>query len=95
MTALALAKGPCSCAKPGCSHPGWRRDPALEVTCPDCLAPIGIGCRRLSGHGGPFVDLHASRDLAADAAGAYGSCPLGLCGLANKPRQPVQQELLL
>ena len=95
MTALALAKGPCSCAKPGCNHPGWTRDPALEVACPDCLAPIGIGCRRPSGHGGPFVDLHASRDLAAGAAGAYGSCPLGLCGLANKPRQPVQQELLL
>jgi hypothetical protein len=94
MTALALAKGPYSCAKPGCNRLGWRRDPAL-VACPDCLAPVGIGCRRPSGDGGPFVDLHASRDFVADAAGAYGSCPLGLYGLANKPRQPVQQELSL
>ena len=93
MTTLALAKGTCSCVKPGGNHPGWRRDPAL-VTCPDCLAPVGTGGRRPSGHGGPFVDLHASRDLAADAAGAYGTCPPGLCGLANKPRQRVQQELL-
>ena len=88
MTTLALAEGTCGCAKPGGNHPGWRRDPAL-VTCPDRLAPIGIGCRRPSGHAGPFVDLHASRDLAADAVGAYCTCPLGLCGLANKPRQRV------
>ena len=94
MTALALAKGPYSCAKPGCNHPGWRRDPAL-VACPDCLAPVGIGSRRQSDDGGLFVDVPASRDFAADAAGAYGTCPLGLCGVANKPRQRVQQELLL
>jgi len=29
----------------------WPRDPALETGCPDCLAPVGQGCRRPSGHG--------------------------------------------
>ena len=94
MSALGLAKGPCWCSKPGCDVE-WDRDPALEVECPDCKAPIGSGCRRPSGHGGNFVDLHAARDLAADAAGAYGVCPLGLCGLRDKQRQPAQQELAL
>lgn len=89
MTALTLAKGPCRCSKPGCNVE-WDRDPALEVECPDCKAQVGSGCRRPSGHGGNFVDLHAARDLAADAAGAYGTCPLGLCGVANRA---VQQEL--
>lgn len=54
----------------------------LEVACPDCGAGIGVRCKRPSGHSGPFVDAHASRDLAADAAGAYGPCPLGRCGSA-------------
>ena len=94
MSALELAKGDCCCAKPGCDR-AWPRDPCLEVACPDCLAPVGSGCRRPSGHGGPFIDLHAARDLAADAAGAYGPCPLGLCGLQNIPRQAVQTELAL
>ena len=90
MSALDMAKGPCGCATPDCDL-SYERDPCL-VVCPDCLAPVGIGCRRPSGHAGPFVELHAARDLAADAAGAYGACPLGRCGPA---RQPRQQELLL
>ena len=89
MSGLEMARGECHCATPGCAM-AWPRDPALEVPCPDCAAPIGAGCRRPSGHSGRFVDLHASRDLAADAAGAYGSCPLGLCGVAHRP---LQQEL--
>ena len=94
MSALELAKGDCRCAKPGCDR-SWPRDPCLEVACPDCLAAVGSGCRRPSGHAGPFVELHAARDLAADAAGAYGPCPLGLCGLTSRPPQPVQTELAL
>lgn len=89
MSALELARGKCHCAKPGCSLT-WPRDPALEVDCPDCAAPVGVGCRRPSGHSGGFVELHGSRDLAADAAGAYGTCPLGLCGVADRP---VQRDL--
>lgn len=58
-----------------------RRGPCV------CAAPVGTGCRRPSGHAGGFVELHAARDLAADAAGAYGPCPLGLCGLAHQPKQ--------
>jgi len=94
MSGLELRRGPCACARPGCDRT-WPRDPCLEVTCPDCCAPAGTGCRRPSGHAGGFVELHAARDLAADAAGAYGPCPLGRCGAANTPRHPVQQELLL
>lgn len=68
------------CQKPGCRM-SWHRDPVLEVVCPDCRAPVGVGCRRPSGHSGPFVELHASRDILADREGKYGPCPLGLCGL--------------
>ena len=88
MSALELARGECHCARPGCAV-AWARDPC-EVSCPDCAAPVGVGCRRPSGHGGGFVELHAARDLTADAAGAYGRCPLGLCGIAHRQ---VQQDL--
>lgn len=94
MSGLELRRGPCRCAKPGCDRE-WPRDPVLEVDCPDWRAPVGDGCRRPSGHGGGFVEIHAARDLAADAAGAYGPCPLGRCGAANAPITSVQQELLL
>lgn len=89
MSGLELRRGPCTCARPGCNL-SWPRDPCLEIECPACGAPAGIGCRRPSGHSGQFVDLHAARDLAADAAEAYGPCPLGLCGVG---RQPEQQEM--
>jgi len=94
MSGLELRRGPCRCARPGCDLE-YPRDPVLEVACPDCRAPIGAGCRRPSGHSGGFVEIHAARDLAADTAGAYGTCPLGRCGVANIPRAPVQQELIL
>ena len=74
------------CARPGCGR-FWSRDPVLEVACPDCRAGIGVGCKRPSGHSGPFVELHAARDLLADAEGKYGDCPLGRCGLARRPEQ--------
>jgi len=57
-----------------CSRCGqeWERDPALEVKCPTCQAPVGIRCRRPSGHS---CDIHASRDLAAMEAGFLEKCP--------------------
>ncbi len=81
-----IVKGRASCTKPGCGK-SWSRDPVLEVACPDCKAPIGVGCRRPSGHSGPFVELHAARDILADREGKYGTCPLGLCGLDRAPAQ--------
>lgn len=83
---MHIAKGEAHCANPGCGRV-WPRDPVLEVACPDCLAPAGVRCRRPSGHSGPFIALHASRDLLADRQGAYGTCPLGRCGSAAKPVQ--------
>jgi hypothetical protein len=77
VTALAIRIGPCVCAVTGCDRE-WPRDPVLEVACPDCHAAAGVRCKRPSGHSGSFV---TARDLAADAAGAYGPCPLGRCGL--------------
>jgi hypothetical protein len=50
----------------------WPRDPALEVSCPTCHAPVGLKCRRPSGHG---CELHASRDQAAMDAGFLRPCP--------------------
>lgn len=83
----SIAKGPCFCTRPGCDR-SWPRDPVLEVVCPDCKAPVGTGCRRPSGWSGPFVDLHATRDILADREGKYGPCPLGLCGLDRAAAQP-------
>lgn len=83
MSRLSIHKGQCVCANPDCER-AWERDPILEVPCPDCHAGVGAYCKRPSGHSGPFVEAHASRDLAADRAGAYGPCPLGTCGLANR-----------
>lgn len=51
----------------------WPRDPALEVACPTCKAPVGSRCRRPSGH--PAGQLHADRDLAAMEAGILEKCP--------------------
>jgi len=91
MSGLHVFSGPVICNRPGCTVE-WRRDPILDVACPDCRAGVGIRCKRPSGHSGPFVDAHAARDLTADAQGAYGHCPLGICGVAH---QPAQQELML
>lgn len=75
------------CKIPGCGRI-WPRDPVLEVQCPTCDATAGSPCvvRRPSGHvhtaafGGLPEWGHDTRDLAADAAGVYGPCPLGRCG---------------
>lgn len=81
-----IVKGPAACNKPGCGK-SWDIDPVLLMPCPDCCAPIGAGCRRPSGHSGPFVELHASRYLLANREGEYGPCPLGLCGASNRGHQ--------
>jgi hypothetical protein len=65
MSALAIRTGPCICAVPGCNR-DWPRDPILDVACPDCHGPVGVRCKRPSGHSGSFVTAHAARDLAAE-----------------------------
>ena len=50
----------------------WRRDPALEVPCPACHAPVGTPYRRPSGHA---CALHADRDRQAMAQGVLTPCP--------------------
>lgn len=82
----AIVTGTAHCTRSGCTAT-WPRDPVLEVPCPDCHAAIGVRCRRPSGHAGPLIDLHTARDLLADACGAYGRCPLGVCGVVNRPTQ--------
>lgn len=77
----------------GCGRT-WLRDPVLEVVCPTCGAPVGVKCRRPSGHG---CAPHAPRDIVADKTGHYGPCPLGLCGLENvakhhEPQLPLFAE---
>jgi len=59
---------PVTCKRCGES---WPRDPALEVPCPTCQAPIGVKCKRPSGHG---CELHAQRDQAAMDAGKLRKC---------------------
>ncbi len=81
-----IAKGTAACNRPGCDRT-WPRDPVLEVACPTCYAPVGVRCKRPSGHSGPFIELHVDRDLLADSEGKYGLCPLGICGAANRPVQ--------
>lgn len=95
MSGLHICSGPVICSRPGCLKE-WLRDPILEVVCPDCGAGVGVRCKRPSGHSGGFVDAHAARDLAADQQGAYGACPLGICGIANEVgKRSAQQELML
>jgi hypothetical protein len=74
------------CLKPGCAI-AWPRDPALEVACPTCSAPIGVRCRRPSGHRVWGGEPHDARDILADRAGHYGACPTSRCGL-DRSKQP-------
>jgi hypothetical protein len=73
-------------AKPGqgvvcmrCGH-GFPQDPPFEVTCPACGAGPGQYCKRPSGHSGPFVEFHASRDLEALRLGFYDHDGVEGCG---------------
>jgi hypothetical protein len=63
----------------------WPRDPALEVPCPTCNAPVGIKCKRPSGHG---CQPHAARDTAAMVAGVLQKCPA-----ARDERKEAQFDL--
>jgi hypothetical protein len=84
-----------TCMRPGCDRT-WPRDPVLEVACPDCGARVGTRCRRPSGHTAwGEANFHAARDTAADQAGCYGQCPLGLCGLAAVRRRQAGAALPL
>jgi hypothetical protein len=79
-----------SCGK-GCGKT-WPRDPALEVPCPECAAPIGTRCRRPSGHGAWGREPHAARDILADQQGHYGPCPRAACGLENIAAQRTEHH---
>jgi hypothetical protein len=63
---------PVTCSACGQS---WKRDPALEVVCPTCRAPIGSPCKRPSGHGA--MEVHRSRDQLALDDGLVELCPEG------------------
>lgn len=67
-----------TCAR--CSET-WPRDPALEVACPECRAPIGRWCKRPSEHRAP--GLHAGRDRAAMEMGLLKKC----AGPVNEARE--------
>lgn len=69
MSGWSMTTEPVACSRCGQS---WPRDPALEVICPQCHAPIGTPCHRPSGHG---CALHAARDQAAMDAGKLVKCP--------------------
>lgn len=57
----------------GCGQ-SWERDPAIEVECPSCRAPVGVRCRRPSGHS---CEIHAERDMLALRLGFLAPCPAG------------------
>lgn len=82
-----------------CSRCGqeWPREPALEVPCPTCHAPVGVRCRRPSGHGGNFVGLHPARDREAMHQGFLAPCPMGEGArrAAGERDGPEQTALLL
>lgn len=69
----------------------WPRDPVLEVECPDCRAPVGVQCKRPSGHRVWGGEPHPARDILADQLGKYGPCPKGLCGLDNVAKRKAAE----
>lgn len=52
----------------------WPRDPALEVECPQCHAPIGSPCMRPSGHRVFGGRVHSARDQRAMDEGLLKRC---------------------
>lgn len=66
----------------------WPRDPAVEVPCPTCHAPIGRNCRRPSGHPIPGDKIHPGRDhLAMATVPGYGRCPKAPAPAAERSTQ--------
>lgn len=92
-----------------CEHDGcgkrWEREPALEVACPvaACRAEPGQKCRHVSPSGHVkslgFSHLqpwgHDAREAQAELSGAFGVCPLGRCGCANKPDLRARLEAIV
>ena len=72
----------------------WPRDPVYEAPCPDCLAPVGQGCRRPSGHGawgrGSF---HKAREIHAMALGVLQPCSAAVPKPATTRRVPACDAL--
>ena len=68
----------------------WPRHPALEVECPVCGADVGLGCRRPSGHAGPFIEPHTEREQLAVDRKRLEMCPEG----PTAKRQRTQPALL-
>jgi len=56
----------------GCGQT-WKHDPAYDVECPVCNAPVGSLCRHPNGH--TAATPHAERDAAAVDTGVLKSCP--------------------
>lgn len=72
----------------------WPRDPALEVACPLCRAPVGRACRRPSQHEVYGGAVHSARDQAALDAGFVQMCPKGESAAAGRGQQEEAQQLL-
>lgn len=78
------ATDPKQCQRAGCPKT-FERDPALEVSCPNCDAEPGDLCRRPSGHVVWNTEwnlpkgIHPTRDIEALRQRAYEDCPLGRC----------------
>lgn len=68
----------------------WPRDPALEVPCPQCQAPVGVKCRRPSGHP---CELHHGRDQRAMDEGFLRPCRADQA--SNQAAGQTQGELAL
>ena len=66
---------PCS----NCGHE-FEQDPVFQVECPDCHAKAGQYCKRPSGHQGPLVPFHVSRDIKALELGHYDHPTKDGCG---------------
>jgi hypothetical protein len=60
----------------------WDRDPALEVKCPKCNAPVGKYCaeQRPSGYRIRFGStlIHPARDQHAMEVGLLHRCPVAI-----------------
>ena len=56
----------------------WEKDPRLAVACVRCGAAAGVGCKRPSGHSGPFVEPHVIREQAALDSGLITLCPCAI-----------------
>lgn len=88
------------CQKPGCDR-WWPRDPAFEIVCPDCHAPVGSPCRRPSGHtvfayGMAFMPHATSRSMPlANTASARQADAELIQRVGSATDQPVRPHRLI